>query len=44
MLGREEDEVTRDPVGSTRGAAAALRAIVALKGARTYVAAPDGTA
>jgi ADP-dependent NAD(P)H-hydrate dehydratase len=43
MLGREEDDVTRDPLGSARDAAAELRAIVALKGARTYVAAPDGT-
>jgi hydroxyethylthiazole kinase-like uncharacterized protein yjeF len=44
MLGREEDDVTRDPLGSARGAAAELRAVVTLKGARTYVAAPDGTA
>src|ERR671922_275990 len=40
MLGREEDDVTRDPLGSARGAATELRAIVTLKGARTYVAAP----
>jgi hydroxyethylthiazole kinase-like uncharacterized protein yjeF len=44
MLGREEDDITRDPLDSARGAAAELRAIVTLKGARTYVAAPDGTA
>lgn len=44
MLGREENAVTGDPLGSARGAAAELRAIVALKSARTYVAAPDGTA
>jgi hydroxyethylthiazole kinase-like uncharacterized protein yjeF len=44
MLGREEEEITRDPLGSARGAAAELRAIVALKGASTYVAVPDGTA
>lgn len=44
MLGIDEEEVTDDPLGVARRAAAEARAVVALKGARTYVATPDGTA
>lgn len=36
------EQVTADPVGVARRATAQLGAIVALKGARTYMAGPDG--
>lgn len=42
MLGIDEDEVTRDPLKVARHAAAITRSVVVLKGAQTYVAAPDG--
>jgi len=44
MLGVERDEVMADPLGMARRAAREARAVVALKGAETYIAAPDGTA
>jgi len=43
-LGVERDEVEADPLGMARRAAREARAVVALKGAETYIAAPDGTA
>ncbi len=42
MLGIDEAEVQGDPLGVARGAAVDTRAVVALKGARTYIASPDG--
>jgi ADP-dependent NAD(P)H-hydrate dehydratase len=42
MLGVERDEVMRDPVGTVRQAAAEWQAVIALKGAETFIAAPDG--
>jgi len=44
MLGVERDEVAADLLGMARRAAREARAVVALKGAETYIAAPDGTA
>jgi len=44
LLGVERDEVEADPLGMARRAAREARAVVALKGAETYIAAPDGTA
>ncbi len=43
MLGIEQDEVEGDPLGAARRAAREARAVVVLKGAETYIAAPDGT-
>ena len=42
MLGIEQGEVEGDPLGMARRAAREARAVVALKGAKTYIAAPDG--
>ena len=42
LTGRSKDDVLNDPVGSVRDAAARWSVIVALKGARTHIAAPDG--
>jgi NAD(P)H-hydrate epimerase len=42
LLGRGTDEVQGDRVGAARALAARFSAVVALKGARTVVAAPDG--
>ncbi len=42
MLGISKEEVKRDPLATARHAAAQWRAVVALKGANTYIAAPDG--
>ena len=42
MLDLSEDSVKRDPLGIAQGAAAELRAVVALKGRVTYIAAPGG--
>jgi len=44
LLGVERDEVTADPLGMARRAAREARAVVALKGAETYIAAPSGAA
>lgn len=42
MLGMEKEEVEREPLEVARSAAALLGVVVALKGAVTHVAAPDG--
>lgn len=44
ILGAEREEVERDPLGAARRAAAELRAVVALKGSRTFVVSPGGEA
>ncbi len=44
LLGRSTEEVQRDRLGVAREAAARFGAIVVLKGARTVVATPDGSA
>ena len=44
LLEMEKDAVAADPVGTARRAAEHFRAVVALKGAETIVAAPDGEA
>ena len=43
LFGVQKEDVERDPVGAARRAASELRAVVALKGASTLVADPDGT-
>jgi hydroxyethylthiazole kinase-like uncharacterized protein yjeF len=40
MLGMDKDEVTRDPLATAQGAARRLRAVIALKGAETFIVAP----
>lgn len=42
LCGIDRDEVLADPCAIARAVAARLGAVVALKGANTYVAAPDG--
>lgn len=42
MLGIDKDEVAADPIGVARRAAAALPAIVVLKGSCSQIALPDG--
>ncbi len=44
MLGIDKAEIKKDPLKIARQATAELRAVVALKGATTCVATPDGTA
>ncbi len=44
LLGIDKAEVSADPLGAARRAARELGAIVALKGAETQIAAPDGEA
>lgn len=44
LLGIPREEVEADPLEAGRRAAAALGAAVAMKGARTWIVAPDGTA
>jgi hydroxyethylthiazole kinase-like uncharacterized protein yjeF len=44
MLGCEKAAVAADPVGAARRLAADLQAVVALKGAVTFVVSPDGRA
>jgi hydroxyethylthiazole kinase-like uncharacterized protein yjeF len=39
LLGLTKDAVTRDPLGTARSAAVSLRAVVALKGAETFITA-----
>ncbi len=43
MLQADPGEIARNPAATARRAAAELRAVVALKGAETYIATPDGT-
>ena len=42
MLGRDKAEIKADPQGAALEAAAKLKAVVAMKGSQTYIAAPDG--
>jgi len=42
MLGRDKAEIKADPQAAALEAAAKLKAVVAMKGSRTYIAAPDG--
>jgi hydroxyethylthiazole kinase-like uncharacterized protein yjeF len=44
ILGMEKDEVAADPLAVARRAAEELAAVVVLKGATTFIAAPDGEA
>ena len=42
LLDVDEEVVTEDPLAAARRAATEARAVVVLKGARTYIATPDG--
>ena len=42
MLGRSKEDIKADPRGAALEAADRLRAVVAMKGGETYIAAPDG--
>lgn len=42
LIGCAKEEVEADPVGCARALAAKLHAVVALKGAETFIASPDG--
>jgi hydroxyethylthiazole kinase-like uncharacterized protein yjeF len=44
MLGTDKENVLRDPVLTARRAASALRAVIAFKGAATFIVSPDGEA
>jgi hydroxyethylthiazole kinase-like uncharacterized protein yjeF len=44
LLGCSKDDVSRDPLGLARQAAARWKAVVVLKGASTLVVSPDGAA
>lgn len=44
MLGLDKEDVARDPLSLAKRAARAMRAVVALKGAETFIVAPDGEA
>jgi hydroxyethylthiazole kinase-like uncharacterized protein yjeF len=42
MLGQDKAEIKADPQAAALEAAAKLKAVVAMKGSRTFIAAPDG--
>jgi len=42
MLGRDKATIKADPQAAALEAAASLKAVVAMKGSQTYIAAPDG--
>ena len=42
MTGKSKDEVQADPLGTARGLAASLQAVVVMKGADSFVVSPDG--
>jgi ADP-dependent NAD(P)H-hydrate dehydratase len=42
FLGLSRDQIENDPLEAARSAAGALQAVVAMKGASTYVVSPDG--
>ena len=44
LLGVSRDEVERDPLEAARHAAGRFRCVVVMKGARTHIVSPDGTA
>jgi ADP-dependent NAD(P)H-hydrate dehydratase len=44
LLDREKHEVEADPLGAAREAAGRLQAVVAMKGAETFIVTPDGSA
>jgi hydroxyethylthiazole kinase-like uncharacterized protein yjeF len=44
MTGADKEEVSGDPLKTARRAARALRAVIALKGRETFIAAPNGEA
>lgn len=43
LLDREAESVSNDPVGAARAATERYGSVVVLKGARSFIAAPDGT-
>jgi ADP-dependent NAD(P)H-hydrate dehydratase len=42
LTGRTKDAILQDPIGAARTASAALRGVVIMKGAVSFIAAPDG--